>query len=200
MKKGVLITLYGINNIGKSTHAKILTRKIKKAGYEAKYLKYPIYDISPTGPFINAVLRGKGEQKISEDELQLWFVLNRYQYQPKILKLLEAGVIVVAEDYTGTGITWGAAKGLDREWLESANQHLLKEDFALMMEGQRDRSAKEDVHIHEQNEELIEKCIIEHEISARKYGWRKVPLQEEVVDTAKLIWNEVDDFLQERYS
>ncbi len=200
MKKGRLITIYGINNIGKSTHAKILKRKLNKAGFEAVYIKFPNYDIAPTGPFLNEVLRNPEGQHISEQQLQMWFVLNRYQTQPEIEKLLNEGKIVVAEDYIGTGLAWGMAKGLDEDWLENANKYLIKEDLALMIEGERDLKAKEKHHVHEQNEDLIEKCLKTHKYLSKKHGWRIVKQQKEVMDTAKLIWKAVDDYLQESYS
>jgi dTMP kinase len=199
MKKGALITIYGINNIGKSTHAKRLTERLEKEGHKAKYIKYPIYDIEPTGPFINKTLRSE-KQEISEDELQFWFILNRYQYQKELERLLAEGYIVVAEDYIGTGIAWGTAKGLDMEWLEMANKNLLKEDLAIIIKGERDLDAREATHVHEQNDELIEKCKHVHFELAEKYGWKSVQLQPEIPDTAKLVWNIVDDFLQDRYS
>ncbi len=190
------ITIYGINNIGKTTHAKKLVEKLQAAGHQAVYVKYPVYDVEPTGVFIDQVLRGEKGQSISEEELQLWFVLNRYQYQSKLQQNLEDGYIVVAEDYIGTGIAWGTAKGLDTEWLESVNSRLVKEDLAIMMEGKRDTSAKEDVHVHEQNDDLILKCTEVHSQLADKYGWKRVVLQDEIEDTAKLIWDIVDDFLR----
>ena len=191
-KKGKLITLYGINNIGKSTHAKKLVKRLKDEGHDAIYLKYPVYDLEPTGPFINSVLRG-GEQKISEDELQMWFVLNRYQNQKQIESWLEEGKIVIAEDYTGTGIAWGVAKGLSLEWLESLNQHLLKEDIAILFEGVRDVRAKETGHVHEQNDELVEKCRNVHEELAERYGWRIMKVEKEIADTADKLQNMVID-------
>lgn len=194
MERGKFITIYGINNIGKTTHAKKLVAKLKSEGNKSIYVKYPVYDEEPSGVFIDKILRDK-EQKIPEDELQLWFVLNRYQYQPKLEKLLEEGYIVVAEDYIGTGIAWGTAKDLDTQWLEAINSKLLKEDLAIMMEGKRDVSAKEDVHVHEQNDELIKKCIDVHSQLADKYAWKRVELQEKIPNTARLIWDIVDDFL-----
>lgn len=196
--QGLLITLYGINNIGKTTHAKILARKLRKAGYKAEYIKFPIYDLEPTGPFLFHTLRNPDGQLITEDELQLWFVLNRYQYQPELKRMLNEGTIVVAEDYIGTGIAWGMAKGLDEEWLISCNKHLMKEDFALMLQGKRSLHSKEDHHVHEQNDELSEKSIQVHNYLAEKFGWNVVPLQNEVMDTANLLWKVVDDFLQGR--
>lgn len=200
MKKGALITIYGVNNVGKTTQSKLLIEKIKECSFsKVKYLKYPVYDITPTGPMINKVLRGKDGQKISEDELQLWFILNRYQFQPELKKLLDNGYIVVAEDYIGTGIAWGMAKGLDEKWLINANKYLIKEDLSLYIQGKRDPHVKEAVHVHEQNDELVEKCKKTHEYLCEKYKWEKI-IQGDINTTAKLIFNVVDDFLKQRYS
>lgn len=195
MNKGKLITLYGINNMGKTTQARILVDHLEGLGHKVKYVKYPVYDISPTGPFINSVIRHPEKQSISEDELQLWYVLNRYQYQPKLREFLSEGYIVVAEDYSGTGIAWGMAKGLKEEWMEQMNEYLVKEDLAILIEGKRILNAKEKHHVHEQNDELMEKCAVVHSYLAEKYGWRRVQLQPSIEATSKLIWDIVDGFL-----
>lgn len=195
MFKGKFITIYGINNIGKSTQAKLLVERLTKEGYKAKYVKYPVYDLAPTGPFLNKVLRGDGEQKIPEDELQLWFILNRYQFEPQIKEWLKEGYIVVAEDYIGTGIAWGTAKGLDKNWLKNANKYLLKEDFSIMLEGKRDLRAQEKNHVHEQNDLLVEKCTRVHEELAEEFGWKKVRVQEKIEDTAEDMWEAIRKFL-----
>ena len=116
MQKGKFITIYGINNIGKSTQARMLVDRLNKEGCKTEYWKYPVYDLKPTGPFINSVLRSK-KQKISEEEMQIWYVLNRFQKQPELEKKLDERISIVAEDYIGTGIAWGYAKGADLEWL-----------------------------------------------------------------------------------
>lgn len=193
--KGKFITLYGINNIGKSTQAQILTERLISEGYDAEFLKYPNYSVSPSGQFLDSLLRGSDGQKISEDELQLWFVLNRYQFQNEVLKKLEAGKILVVEDYVGTGIAWGMAKGLKRKWLESINSNLFEEDLAIYLYGQRHLSAKEASHIHEQNDELVEKCRVIHGKLARRYKWKKVEVCGGISDTAAIIWDVVSKFL-----
>jgi len=196
--KGAFITIYGINNIGKTTQAKILARNLKKRGRKVKYVKFPRYDLKPTGPFINSVLRSPRGQKISEDELQLWFILNRYQAQPELKKLLKDGYIIIAEDYTGTGIAWGMAKGCDEKWLTEGNKYLLKEDFAVFLHGRRHEIAKERIHVHEQNDDLIQKSDKAHFRLADKYKWRKIDANGTILRTADLILKEVDDFLSHR--
>ncbi|MBI5754595.1 hypothetical protein HZA41_00065, partial [Candidatus Peregrinibacteria bacterium] len=79
MPRGKFITFYGINNIGKTTHARRLCRRLVDRGIRAEFLKYPIYSIEPTGSFLNKILRSGAKQTISEEELQMWFALNRFQ-------------------------------------------------------------------------------------------------------------------------
>lgn len=64
MLKGKFITFYGVNNIGKSTHARMLSEKLKKEGYDPVYVKFPIYDLEPSGPLLNKIIRKS--VKISE--------------------------------------------------------------------------------------------------------------------------------------
>ena len=196
MSKGRLITIYGINNVGKSTQSKLLVEKLEEAGHKVKYLKYPLYDLAPTGPFLNSVLRGSEVQKISEDELQLWFILNRYQFEPELKKFLEEGYVVVAEDYIGTGIAWGTAKGLEQKWLEEANKFLLKEDLAILIEGERDPRVIEKIHLHEQNPALMVKCAAVLKSMAGKFGWKVVERQATIEETAEKIWEVAKGFLQ----
>lgn len=192
--KGKFITIYGINNIGKSTQSERVVKMLNDSGRKAKHIKYPIYDLDPTGPFINSVLRS-AKQNISEDELQLWFVMNRYQFEPELKKLLEEGYTVVAEDYAGTGIAWGIAKGLDEDWVEGINKYLLKSDLSILFEGQRDSEAKEDAHVHEQDDDLVEKCREVHSRLADKYGWQRLQVQEKWDDTTELLWKMIDPII-----
>lgn len=197
MKKGKLITLYGINNIGKSTQCKILIDNLKKHGYDAIYLKYPIYSLAPTGVFINDVLRNSGgKQKISEDELQMWFTLNRYQYQPELQEMLNEGKIVIAEDYTATGLAWGSAKGASLDWLMELNKYLIKEDLAVYLKGKRNLQAKEVNHVHESNDDLVEACQFILDNLATKFKWEKVVVKPSIGETSDEIWSIVDKYLK----
>lgn len=190
-KHGLFITLYGINNIGKSTHAKRLAARLKKEGFTTHYIKYPIYDLEPTGPLLNDILRKSKEQKISEEELQLWFVLNRYHFQPTLKKWLANGDIVVAEDYCGTGIAWGAAKGVPLKTLIGMNKYLVQENVAILMKGVRDTRAQEKAHIHETNTALIAKTTAVFEQLGKKFKWKNVVVAETKEETEGRIWEVV---------
>lgn len=195
MAGGLFIAIYGINNIGKSTHARRLVKRLAGQGFDAVYLKYPVYDLEPTGPLINSILRKEGKQKMSEEQLQTLFMQNRRDYEATLKKMLAEGKVVVAEDYTGTGLAWGTAKGLKLDFMEKLNRGLLKEDLAFLITGKRDIRAMEKTHIHERDDKLVEKVgkvLLE---LAAKYGWIQIELQEEIDDTARLIWKEFTRFL-----
>lgn len=189
----MFIALYGINNIGKTTQAKRIVEKLKSEGKDAIYMKYPVYNIEPTGSFINEILRSGKKQKISEEELQMWFVLNRYQFEPKLKKMLSEGKIVIAEDYIGTGLAWGLVKGANLDWLIKINKYLKKEDLAILMDGPRKISAKEEKHIHEEKDELVDKCRKVYLDLAKRFSWNIVKVSKNWDITTKRIWEIVKD-------
>ncbi len=200
MKKGLFIAVYGVNNIGKSTHCRILSERLKREGYDVISLKYPIYDLHPTGTELNRILRGEGAQNISEEDLQTLFTQNRKDFEPQLRKYLEEGKIVLAEDYTGTGIAWGMAKGLSLEFMEKLNEGLLREDLSLLITGHRDVRATEKHHIHEQNNVLlssVSKILVQ---LAERNRWKIIDLQKTIPETAALIWRTVEEFLKQRSS
>lgn len=185
---GIFIAIYGINNIGKTYHAKRIVARPQKLGKKAVYIKYPIYSQKPTGPLLNRVLRSHGKQHMREEELQLWFVLNRYQFEPKLKSMLRAGKIVVAEDYIGTGIAWGMAKGASQRELENMNKFLVQPDRVFLLDGARKFNAKEKKHLHEQDDLLSEKCQKIYRKLARKYGWKIIQVDPDRDITAARIW------------
>lgn len=188
MTRGKFIALLGINNLGKSTQANLLVQNLQNYGFKTEYLKYPIYDLEPTGPQINEIIRGGKAQEISEVELQKIYAQNRRDFQPELEAKLNRGINIVAEDYIGTGLAWGVAKGADLAELEEQNKDLTKADLAIVLDGERFIEAKEDNHIHEQDDELMKKCRQTHLDLAKKYGWQIVNANQSVEDVAKDIW------------
>lgn len=174
MKKGKLIVFYGTNNLGKSTQAHILINKLKETGHQAEYLKYPLYDLEPFGPIINQYLREGNPYNINPREAQLLYSLNRSQYQSELINKLEKGVNIIAEDYVGTGIAWGIGYGVDENVLKKINSHLIKEDLAILFEGERFKSSIEKNHKNEENEELSNKVRDIHKKLGQEYNWQTI--------------------------
>lgn len=186
--RGKFIVIYGINNIGKTVQSRRLVASLKKLGKQAVYLKYPVYSLKPSGEVIDQILRSGKKQKISEEELQLWFVLNRYQFQPTIFKWLKEGKIIIAEDYVCTGIAWGVAKGAKMRVLESMNKFLVQEDVAILMEGKRKMSSKEKGHLHEEQHHLVMRCAKVFRQLAKKHCWKRVKVSLNKDETEERIW------------
>ncbi|RJR31646.1 hypothetical protein C4569_01670 [Candidatus Parcubacteria bacterium] len=187
---GKLIILYGTNNIGKSTQAKILVDRLKNRNCDTVYIKYPIYELEPTGPKLNKILRSGQPQEISELELQKLYARNRKDFEPELKKMLGLGKIIVAECYIGTGLAWGMTKGVPLEKLEEVNEDLLKEDVAILLDGQPFIKAREKNHLHENNNELMIKCRQNFLFLAKKYGWKIIDANQEIEKiTEKILEN-----------
>lgn len=195
IKKGKLIVFYGTNNLGKSTQAKILIEKLKEKNIEAEYLKYPIYDLEPSGPILNNYLRNGNPYNLSAREAQIIYCLNRTQYQKTLEEKLNSGINIIAEDYTGTGIAWGMGAGVEQEFLENINSHLLKEDIALLFDGERFKEAVEKNHKHEQNDEFSQKVRQIHLDLGKKYSWEIIDANLTIEEISHIIFEKIIESL-----
>lgn len=167
---GLFIVIYGINNIGKTTQAKKLVEHLLSKGFRAEYLKYPLYD-SPTGKQISAILRSGKQQRLTELEFQRLYFQNRKGFDAELRHKLKHGIIIVAEDYIGTSLAWGSAKGADEQELRDMNKELMHEDLAVLMDGKRFTDAIETGHLHESDNALVEMVRKRHLELAKKEGW-----------------------------
>ena len=188
---GRLIVLYGINNLGKTIQAKLLVEKLRQTGVDAEYLKYPLYDLAPSGTLINDYLRQGNFHKLTPREVQILYAFNRTQYELILKEKLASGINIVAEDYTGTGLAWGIGTGVDEQFLKFINSHLLKEDLAILFDGHRFTSGIEVNHRHEQNEELTEKVRLTHLRLAQERGWQLINANQTIEQVQADIWKKV---------
>ncbi|MEK7464502.1 MAG: hypothetical protein AAB617_01860 [Patescibacteria group bacterium] len=193
---GKFIVIYGINNLGKSTQAKLLVERIKKQASHtvaerevpAEYVKYPIYDLEPTGPMINAYLRKGNPDGLSPREFQMLHAQNRTHFEKFLLAKLDR-YHVVAEDYLGTSIAWGAGAGVDRNLLKSLNSHLLSPDIAFLFDGTRFSDGIERGHAHESNDDLTERVRLVHLELAVEFGWHIIDANRPIEVIHGEIWS-----------
>ncbi len=168
---GSFIVLYGVNNLGKSTQARMLVDALNARGIAAEYLKYPVYGLAPFGPMINAYLREGNPHQLSAREAQMLYTLNRTQYETTLKEKLASGITIIAEDYIGTGLAWGGGAGVDMDFLSQINSHLIPEHTAFLFEGERFSEGIESVHKHEQDDELTRTVRELHSMLAHRHGW-----------------------------
>lgn len=193
--RGKLIAIYGINNLGKTTQAKKLVERLVAEGHDAHYLKYPLYSFPPSGLIINGYLRNDNPHKLTAREFQIVHVLNRTQYDAALRARIDAGEWVVIEDYVGTGIAWGVGAGVDEAFLHELNSHLVREDIAILIDGERFLDGKEAGHKHEDDDAMMEKVRDVHHKLAKDEGWFMVPAngtREEVHDA---VWKHIKRLL-----
>lgn len=189
MKKGKLIVIYGINNLGKSTQAKLLVEKLKSLGRKAEYLKHPVYDLKPSGPALNKYLREGNPEKLSPKQAQILFAQNREKYEPTLRAKLENGTDIVGEDYWGTGVAWGIGAGVDKDFLLEINRKFLREDLALLFVGARFESGVEGNHLHETDSELTRRVQEAHNELGKEFGWKIVDASGSIEEVRERVWN-----------
>lgn len=204
-KRGKFIVIYGPNNLGKSTQAARLTSTLIANRKDVLTIKYPLYNLKPTGQIINKIIRQEvlEKQKLtSEIELQKIYAQNRRDFQDNLIATLNSGINVVAEDYKGTGIAWGMTQGLDIKKLESINNDLIDPDLAILLDGERFIKSKEVVHRYENAEkwEAIRQLNLFapneswqrnreiHQFLAKRYGWEMVNANGTIEAIADNIW------------
>lgn len=189
LQKGKLVALYGINNIGKTTQVRLIKEELEKQGQKVVTLKYPIYDLYPTGPRINAYLREGNPEKLSAKEIQSVYAQNRKDSEEKLKDFVLENDFVILEDYTGTGISWGMGRGVSKEYLIDINKDLLIEDISILMDGERFLEAKEKNHLHENDFELTDKVRQAHLELAEQFNWKIVNANSSIDEVNKNILN-----------
>ena len=196
MRAGRFITIYGINNIGKSTQCALLTETLSKKGHPVKFIKYPIYEFEPSGVMINEYLRKENPYNLSRREIQLVYTFNRAQYEPTLKLHLSAGTNVIAEDYWETGVGWGTATGVDKEFLLRINTFCHRENLAILLSGKRFETGKEKQHLHENKDEMLMEKVQEVFLEiAQEFNWKVVDANRPPEVVAEEIWKIVEPLL-----
>lgn len=176
---GKLIVLHGVNRTGKTTQSKLLVERIKKYKQRAIFIKYPIYDLPPTGPWIYDYFRKGNPYQFSPREMQLLNVINRRDSNVKLIRHLLDRTHVIAESYASGGIVWGMAENIDQEFLEQLNVNncVQKPDLEILLDGDPFSTGKEVGHIHEEKDELQKNARNIYFKYAQKHKWPIIDVQ-----------------------
>lgn len=166
-------------------------------GRNAKYLKYPIYVLPPSGPLLNNYLRGGNTYGLTAKEAQIIYAMNRTRFDSELQNELGQGVDYVAEDYWGTGVAWGMGAGVDKEFLLDLNRKFLREDLALLFVGKRFESGMEEDHLHEADAELTDKVERAHNELGKELGWKVVDANQSIEKVSVKVWKLVLDKLEQ---
>ncbi len=152
----MLIAIEGVDSSGKATQAQRLAERVRVAGREAIVLSFPRYD-TPVGKTIKRLLLGTlhvlephtidsfdhtidGDTVHREapgDEalvLQSLMLADKNDAITEIVDHLNAGTVVICDRWIPSALCYGAADGLDSDWLENIHFPLLDADLNIFLD------------------------------------------------------------------
>ncbi len=121
MKKGLFITLEGIDFSGKTTQARYLISLLKRNGLDHLFLREP--GGTTLSERIRRILLSKGEIDICpKSELWLYQAARSQVVADRIMPALKEGLIVVCDRfYDSTTAYQVYGRGLDKNFIQKAN-------------------------------------------------------------------------------
>jgi dTMP kinase len=130
--RGKFILFEGLDRSGKTTQATRLVAHLTKSGTPAVLMKFPNRE-TPIGKLINSYLAN--ETTVNDRLIHLMFTMNRWEEMTAFHQHIHAGVNVVMDRFSYSGIAYSTAKNtLSFEWCMQTEEGLPKPDIVLFMD------------------------------------------------------------------
>ncbi|EEB15345.1 thymidylate kinase, putative [Pediculus humanus corporis] len=111
---GALIVFEGCDRAGKTTQCKKLVEKLNELGIKSQFMQFP--------------------EDLNDQTVHLLFSANRWENQPKMVKLLHEEVTLIVDRYSFSGVAYSAAKpGMDFKWCYKPEIGLPKPDLVFLL-------------------------------------------------------------------
>lgn len=124
------IVLEGPDGAGTTKHSKILAERLMKEGHEVILTAEPTD--GPIGTHVRSIIKGTSMPDAAS--VQLLFCADRADHVARVIApALKTGKTVITDRYVLSTIVYGAAQGLDREWLQSINAAFPKPDLMFLL-------------------------------------------------------------------
>ena len=168
--KGVFICIEGLDGSGKSTQAKLLTKKLCKAGYNA------IYTAEPSQGKIGKFIRKRlfEQERMPTTVEALLFAADRIEHvQNTVMPALKEGKIVISDRYVYSSLAYQGSAGLTLDWIENINSNAKKPDLSLFIDVapevvlerlKRKKSVMETLQTQQKVREIYQKYIQKGEL------------------------------------
>lgn len=128
---GKFIVIEGLDGSGQSTQSKLLKDFLIKKRFKVILTKEPTLN-SEAGKKIRRVLDKK--EKTPPKKLQELFANDRKEHLKKIIiPALKKGKIVISDRYFFSSFAYGAADGLNLQWLIKINDKFLLPDLTFIL-------------------------------------------------------------------
>jgi len=135
-KKGLFITMEGIDGCGKSLMADLLAAWLQEEGYSLLLTREP--GGSKLGQRLRQVLLDEDLGLIGREAEALLFAADRAQHVADVIRpALDAGKIVICDRYADSTLAYqGGGRGMDKDFLQRLNDFAtssLQPDMTLLL-------------------------------------------------------------------
>eukprot|EP00249_Psilotum_nudum_P006230 c19566_g1_i1 orf=272-916(+) len=128
--RGALIVLEGLDRSGKSSQCARLFSFLENRGVPVELWRFPDRTTA-VGQTISSYLSSKAE--LDDNTIHLLFSANRWEKRFLMESKLKAGLTVVVDRYSFSGVAYSAAKGLDLDWCKAPEMGLPAPDLVLYL-------------------------------------------------------------------
>jgi len=130
MLQGIFIAIEGIDGSGTTTHARLLSRWLRKQGLEVVQTHEPTDE--RIGRLIRVILQ---DTTVSPAIDALLFAADRIDNTiNKIQPALDQGKVVVTDRYVESSYAYQCSSGLDREWVQNLNRYALTPTLTFVLD------------------------------------------------------------------
>lgn len=130
MQQGLFIALEGIDGSGTTTHTKLLSKWLRKKGFEVVETHEPTDE--RIGKLIRQILQ---DTTVSPAIDALLFAADRIDNTlNKIQPALDKGQIVITDRYVESSFAYQCSSGLDREWVQNLNRYALTPTITFVLD------------------------------------------------------------------
>ncbi|KAH8859257.1 Thymidylate kinase [Schistosoma japonicum] len=136
IKRGLFVVFEGVEKCGKNTQSELLQDALTQiTGKQALLIHFPDKS-TPVGKLLAEYFDGKLQLELHASHLL--HIANRWERQDEISNALKAGISVVVDRYSYSGIAYTAAKfhplsDADWKWCRSVEYGLLQPDFIFCL-------------------------------------------------------------------
>jgi len=132
--KGKFLAFEGLDGSGQTTQTNLLSGYLRQIGFEVIITKEPTWD-NEAGKWVNETLQQN--KNLNSDELKLLqekFAEDRDWHQKnRVEPALKEGKIVITDRSQFSSFAFGAASGVDIEYLFSLNDKFINPDMVILL-------------------------------------------------------------------
>lgn len=137
--RGALVVLEGLDRSGKSSQCGELLTHLLNVGYSAELWRFPDRNTA-VGKMISAYL--SNESNLDDRTIHLLFSANRWEKRSLMEDKLKAGITLIVDRYSYSGVAFSSAKGLDFDWCKAPEKGLLAPDIVLYLDISPEKAAE----------------------------------------------------------